>query len=186
MQHFGTFSAAAIVAAVLGAMPAAATDWKAAMRGVDGVIVYCQSTTRQNYAGVICEGLGKAIEAAFDGSGLTVTRTGLANTGPGEADASGAIAALRTVDGVSHALLVRILIKGTDDGNPAIFVGTTARLAFNAAPDAGAERPGLAGDLVLAEDDVVANGPRNRLPKVLIGHMGKKAEAMVEAIRTGM
>ncbi|MCB0827155.1 MAG: hypothetical protein KDC26_13305, partial [Armatimonadetes bacterium] len=63
MQHFGTFSAAAIVVAVLGATPAPATDWKAAMTGVDGVIVYCQSTTRQNYAGVICEGLGKAIEA---------------------------------------------------------------------------------------------------------------------------
>lgn len=73
---------------------------------------------------------------------------------------------------------MRILILGTNDGNPAIFVGTTARITFDAATEAGAERPGLAGDLLLAEDGVAANGPRNRLPKVLIIHITKKADTV--------
>lgn len=162
-------------------------DWAVTMNGIDGVIVYCDVTSKQAYAKRICEELGAAIEAGFAGTALPVRRTGAILSG---AAAKGKDPtdpeSVRTAEGIARPLLMRIRIKGTDDGNPAIYIGLSAAVPMTAAAEAGSDEDGKAGDLVVAEEDVVANGPKKRLPGVLIDHMTVKARTMIDAIRTGL
>ena len=92
----------------------------------------------------------------------------------------------KTADGIARPLLIAIHIKGIDDAEPGIYVGVRAAIAYEAATEAGAAGPGRAGDLVVAEEDVVADGPRKRLVEAVIGHMAQKVSALVAAIRTGL
>ncbi|MCB1476831.1 MAG: hypothetical protein H6883_07945 [Rhodobiaceae bacterium] len=167
-----------IVAALLYpfALPAhAETNWSAALAGTDGIVIYCKSTTRQPYAAEICEALGKTIAARFEGAALSATTAGIVYTESAAKDGEPSDpAALMKADGVGKPLAIGIHIKGTDDGNPAIYVGVRAIA------------PGASGDLLLDEAEVVANGPRKKLPKVLIDHMARKTEPMTNAIRSAL
>ena len=167
-----------VVAALAWTAPLPAhaeTNWNTALAGTDGIVIYCKSTTRQTYAAEICEALGKTIAARFEGAAISAATTGIVYTESAAKDGEPSDpAALMKADGAGKPLAIGIHIKGTDDGNPAIYVGVRAFV------------PGASGDLLLDEAEVVANGPRKKLPKVLIDHMARKTEPMTNAIRSAL
>lgn len=170
------------------AIPAhAETDWKAVMAGVDGVVVYCELTTREGYAADVCDGITDAVEKSFDGSGLALVNTGTAYTGTAaeEGEASDP-AALKQADGIERPLLLRILVKGTSNKNPAVYAGLRAAIAYDAAIEQGSVAEGVAGELVLGEVDVVGDGPRKKLVAGVTQYIAGKAKPMFEAIRAGL
>ncbi len=186
-RPFAFASLLAIVFIALAPVSAAraAPDWKTAMTGVDGIVVYCEATTRQSYALQICEAVGKAVKTGFEGSDLPVTDAGIVYTGSaakGDADPL----ATRAAHDHANPLYLRVLIKGTEDNRPAIYVGLSAAIAFQAAKEEGSDLPGKAGDLLLDEQHTVANGPRNKLAGFLANHWSGKAGEMVEAIRSSL
>lgn len=180
---------AALAALCAFTMPgnAAEPDWKSVVNGVDGVIVYCHTTTSQSYAGEICKGIDSAIVSAFSGAPLRVVSNGMISVG--DTNGSGESAdpePLKHADGMKRPLLIRIFVKGTDDNTPAIYIGVRVAIAYAAATDAGSIVPPKAGDLVFEERSFVASGPRKKLPGVLVGHVGKDATELVGRIRAGL
>lgn len=175
-----------VSALLLSSFPAAAqTDWKAAMAGVDGVIVYCELTTREGYAADICGGIAGAVEQSFEGSGLVLVNTGTVHTGSAAKDGDDP-AALKTAEGMERPLLLRILIKGTSNKNPAVYAGLRVAMPYSAAVEQGSDAPGVAGELVLAEVDVVADGTRKQLIAGITQYIAGKAKPMIEAMRAGI
>lgn len=170
------------------AIPAQAeTNWKAAMAGVDGVTVYCELTTWEDYAADICDGIAGAVAKSFDGSGLTLANTGMVYTGSAaKNDEASDPAALKRADGMERPLLLRILVKGTSNKNPAVYAGLRAVIAFDAAVEQGSDAEGVAGELVLGEVDVVGDGPRKKLVAGVTQYIAGKAKPMFEAIRAGL
>lgn len=177
---------AAMMATTLIPAAADAPDWKALMNGVDGVITYCDSSTRQQYAETMCTAVSDEIAKGFGGSGLTVTHNGFVLTGSASEDnvpSEIATTDLKKAEGMSHPLLVGIVLKGTDDGNPAIYM----RVQFLIPVELHASgSPAKAGELFILERAVVGNGPKKRLPAAQISFINKAVAPLIADIRAGM
>lgn len=178
---------------VLAPMPAAVsparadTDWKTVMTGIDGIVVYCRSTTREKYAAKICDTVASAVAAGFKESGLPVANAGMVYTDAAAREGENSDPRkTRSASNVARPLFMRVHIKGTDDNNPAIYVGLRAAIAFDAAVEAGSALPGKAGDLVVGEIEAVANGPKSRLPAVIASNIAGRAKVLIDEIIAGM
>lgn len=180
-------AAAAALCALATPSFAAGADWKAVMKGVDGVIVYCYTTTNQSYANEICTGIDKAITTAFTGATLKVVSNGMMSAGNTAGSGESADPdKLRQATGMTKPLLLRIFVKGTDGNTPAIFISVRAAMAYTAATETGSTLPAKAGDLLFEERSFVASGPSKTLPGILVDHVGKNAAELVTRIRTGL
>ena len=178
------------LAVLLGGVASAEADepdWKNLMSGVDGIVVYCQSTSREAYVETICDGLSKTIASRFEGTGLAVARNGIVYTGPAAKDGeSSDQTPLKSAEGMGNPLRLRVNIKGTNDSHPAVYAGLRASLGFAAAVEEGSSLPGKAGDLVVAEYDVVANGPPSQLGGAIVNFLAGKMKPMFAGIRQSL
>ena len=184
---FATRFLAAATATLSSLAPASAADWKAALSGVDGVITYCDSSTRQKYAETMCKAIADEIATKMDGSGLTVKHTGLALSGsasPEKMPSEEATAGLKTADGISHPLVAGIVLKGTDDGNPAIYM--RVQFLVPVTMPAADGRPAISGELLVLERAVVGNGPKKRLPAAQISFIQKQIAPVLEDIKAAL
>lgn len=187
----GKTLAMGLVAMAAGILPARADgpDWRAIMAGIDGIIVYCDSSTKQAYAQHICDGMAAVVEAGFKETGLPVVRNGLVHTGvahDGKVPAEIVTAPLKTAEGISRPMLMAVVIKGTDDRTPAIYTRVHVAIPFRAAVEAGASGPGKAGDLMVAERAIAGNGPKKQLPPAIVAALGKQLDALMADMREGI
>ena len=178
------FKAGFLAAGLLASVPAyaGAPDWKTLMAGIDGVITYCDSSTGQGYAKDMCEAMASEIAGQLEGSGLTVKHNGLVLTSSKEPSET-ATQAARTADGMTLPLLIAIVLKGTDDGNPAIYIRVQFSIPFEAAVEQGSSLPPKKGELLVLERAVVGNGPKKRLPAAQIDFITKAITPVISGIK---
>jgi hypothetical protein len=193
-QKIRTFAAGASVLCALSAPVLAQAggrellpEWKAVLKGVDGVVVYCLTSRDPEYAVRICDRMSQAVTAAFDGSGLKVARTAGVYTGidlgpEHNRDPS----ASKQAPGMASPLVIRLLIQGTAGASPGVATSITVSRPFRAAVEAGAARSGVAGDLVVREMHWVAQGPRRQTVAFSAEHGAKRVLELVTEIRTGL
>lgn len=177
-------AAGLLAAGLLMSVPAKAQapDWKNLMTGVDGVITYCDSSTGQGYANVMCEAMAKEIATQLEGSGLIVKHNGLVLTGSNSRSEI-ATEPVRKADGMVLPLLIAIVLKGTDDGNPAIYMRVQFSIPYEAAVEQGSSQVPKKGELFLLERAVVGNGPKKRLPAAQISFITKAITPVISEIR---
>lgn len=188
MKRLLTALSLAPLALSLAHSPARAeTDWKTVMAGIDGIVVYCRSTTREKYAAKICGTIAAAVSEGFGKSPLSVTDAGMVYTGAAAGkDENSDPLKTRSAHSFANPLFMRVHIKGTDDNNPAIYVGLRTMIAFEAATNSGSDLPGKAGDLVIEEVEAVANGPKSKLPAFIAANIAKRTKALIGEIVAGM
>ncbi|MCB1383017.1 MAG: hypothetical protein KDJ73_08840 [Notoacmeibacter sp.] len=182
-----SLAAAAAMLVSGGAACAGAPDWKAVLAGVDGVITYCDSSTRQKYAETMCKAVSDGIAKALEETGLPVRHTGIVLTGsasPEKTPSEEATASLKMANGISHPLLAGIVLKGTDDGNPAIYMRVQFTVPVTV-PPSGAN-PGFDGEILVLERAVVGNGPKKRLPAAQIAYIEKQIAPVLDEVRAAL
>lgn len=159
-------------------------DWVAVLKGVDGVIVYCRAAKPRDYSQDMCGKLSQAAVAAFDGSNLKAVHTGIAYTGVDvKPDDLTDETTLKTAAGITSPLVLRLLITGTDGANPGVTIGITASRPFRSAIEEGTGGPGLAGDLVVYDQQWIADGPRRKVIAVLTEFGSKKLREIAADMR---
>lgn len=171
-KRFGTAAMVAAFAMLL-TQTANADDWKAQLKGLDGVVLWCTDASKQKLGVRVCEKFLNQAQDKFGAKDVPVKRKGYLSDKDEQPD---------------HAFLkgklaYRLFIRGVKDRDMSLQLRVRASVAYAAAVERDDASNPRKGDLVLWERSTVGAGPANELEKQISDFvLGYSAENLDEIV----